>query len=563
MSEHDLSCVVIQQDTRQQQKLLQLMRACHPGVQIGLANGSVALKALLIRSPMLLFYAVPNDRALAGRYERRLLRLLQRLAPDCILVRMAPRAWLGLARVKPIKGAGVQNSEICTIATVNNSLLKQQLDYLLAYARLKAKFRQCKHLLSIAELRSQWLVEYAREAVAYITGEQHLHVNVAYLSLFELNAVSDAQALRVNSLVEPDDQTVFTAVKQTAEQYVKPSNKLLLTLKTIYGKRFRAEIRCIPAVYRGQRCVQLHVHPLLSGEQQAAAARLDHAEKTLASPWEQQSESARELEQSIQQQVQQHTQRPEQQVIPGQYTASAIPTMLDGAAIRQLQPAFKELLNLQGKDYPALLRAQPWLQYGKTTRLDYAQLLANAHDQSARFQLDYWNLQAALDFLAKQHGSPLSQQIVVSLGSWALTNVRQVAQLLKLLKKWPVLNKQLVLGLDSSVCLRRQKAARSLLPLYRASGVNLMFEQVRAGEDSLFSQMELAGSQLVQLHTSHARNMNIKDGVPEELQTLLQQMNEREVATVVSDVQNLNMLNLLSETTATYLQGPILDKFSR
>lgn len=561
MSEYELSCVIIKQDNVRQQKLLQLVRASYPDIKIGLANSSLALKALLTnRSPLLLFYSASHDEA-ATRYEHKLLRLLQRLAPDCILVQITQHDSLGLNQITPAKGtqdSGVQSSEVCTIASANDDSFKLQLDYVVAYARLKFKFRQCKHLLSIAELRSQWLVEYAREAVAYIAADEHLYVNVAYLSLFGLHTVSDARMLGVLNLIQSEDQAVFQAVQQAAEQHAKPSNKLLLTLRTIVGQRFRAEIRCVPAVYRGQRCVQLHVHPLLSSEQESAQAHVDSAEKVMTNPWEQQSDSALELAQQVQEQ--------EQQLKEGQQSIATTPTILACEVIQQLQPAFKEFLNLRGRDFPAMLRAQPWLQYGNT-RLDYKQLLANAHDQSTRFQLDYWNLQTALNFLTEQHSSPLVQQVVVSLGSWALTNVQQVAQLLKLLRKHPVINKELVLGLDSVVCLRRQKTAKFLLPLYKDTGASLMFEQVQATDEGgagadIFAMLELSGSSLVQLHADYASAMNTATGVPERLQMLLLQMSECEVATVVAGVQNLDVLNLLSETTATYLQGPILDRFS-
>ncbi len=544
MNEHPLSCVVIQQNTHQQQRLLLALRAAHSDIDIELAGDLSALKTLLARSPLLLFYAMADNDVVSRRQQHALLRLLQRLAYDCVLVCLTDQAWQALTPLKlPNKGMAAY-AEVCTIATGDSTQLRQQLDYLLAYVQLKAKFRQCKHLLRIAELRSRWLVDYSREAIAYLAANQHLHVNVAYRSLFGFYSAAEAQAMDVLNLVQFEHRAIFTAFSREAEQHNRPSNKLLLTLKAVRNQDnalFRAEIRCIPAVYHGQRCLRLHVSPLVPAEQRKRVARAGAMERP--NPWQEPSVSACQLPQHIHHQA---------------LGMDSLPAKSYSAALQQLQPMFNELLNLQGVDRPALLWARPWAQDTPTTRLDYAWLVANAPDEGARFQLDRRNLRATLHYLSAQKEAPALQQVVVSLGRWALTDAGQVASLLTLLKQQAALSNQLVLGVDSRVCLSHPKRVQPLLARYQAAGVTLMFEGVHHVDAPLLALLAPFKGCLVEAHASHAHAINTETGIPATLQTLLQQMSRRGVVTVVSGVQHIEVLNLLCATSAAYLQGPLL-----
>lgn len=291
MSEHSLSCLIIRRNSVRQQKLLKVLRASYSDVHTGLVSDLRTLKVLLQRSPMVLFYFVPEDGSKddnkAVRDEQNLLRIIQRASGDCILARVSSVSRQGLARIRPVNGPDHRDIDSCTLVTDGDISLQQQLNDLFTYARLKAEFRQCKRLLSIAEKRSQWLAEYAREAVAYIANDQHLYTNVAYLSLFGFKNFKQARQSSVSARVHADEQAIFKAVKREAERHIKPSNKLLLTLICADGSTFRAGVRFIPAVYRGQRCLQLHVQPVSNTDEQEQQQddSVEQQASNLSNPW--------------------------------------------------------------------------------------------------------------------------------------------------------------------------------------------------------------------------------------------------------------------------------------
>ncbi|MGB0846540.1 MAG: EAL domain-containing protein [Thiolinea sp.] len=538
MSEHEISCIIIRQDSARQRKLEAVLRDSDFNVKSWHANNLAELKNLLTRSPMVLFFPSSGG----NENEQKLLQLMQRLAPDCILAHVTARSWKGLVSTRN------GGTDVCSIATYHPVLLQQQVDYLFAYSRLKAEFRQCKHLLSIAELRSQWLVDYAREAVAYIASGRHLHVNIAYLTLFGFSSEAEALAADVLNLVQPAEHKIFTPLSLAAEQGASPSNKLLMTLRTGQGKPFRAEIRFIPSVYHGRRCIQLHVHPLLrhSDREQAAISRKKAAEPKRRDPWQEKSAATQKRQQKN-----------------NQVSNKGVLTALTKDSVKQLHPAFKELLNLKGGTQPALLAARPWLQYTNKVKLDYQQLLANAHDDATRFRLDYWNLVAALKFLAAKQDYPLQQLIMVELGSWILRDSQKTTRVLKLLQKSQSFNNQLILALDVRDCMRWRQASVRLLPLLRSTGVGILFDGVHQTGRELLALLEVSGGNMIRLDPEHAGQITATGEIQRSLQVLLQQMSGRNVNVVINGVEDINALNLLCETTAGYLQGPILEKFSR
>ncbi|PID99816.1 MAG: hypothetical protein CSA79_06360, partial [Thiothrix nivea] len=75
----------------------------------------------------------------------------------------------------------------------------------------------------------------------------------------------------------------FLSLSLETEQKISLPNKLLLDMNTAQGKAFRAEVRFIPSVFRGQRCVQLHVHPLL--DTTAVKSRVPAA-ASVSDPWQ-------------------------------------------------------------------------------------------------------------------------------------------------------------------------------------------------------------------------------------------------------------------------------------
>ncbi|MCF6190027.1 MAG: EAL domain-containing protein [Cocleimonas sp.] len=136
------------------------------------------------------------------------------------------------------------------------------LEYLIQAIQLKKEFRRCKHFLSVAEQRCQWLVDSSHEAVAFIGRDLHLYANTAYLGLFDIDSIHELPSIPVRELMVENERSLFDGFvkKQIRKHEIKHS--LVISLKKRNGKTFRANVHIIPSVYRGSPCLQLWVHPL-------------------------------------------------------------------------------------------------------------------------------------------------------------------------------------------------------------------------------------------------------------------------------------------------------------
>ena len=505
MSQHTVACVIVHQNPALSQILEVALRQTGFEIQLTYAKTWAELETSLATAPALVF--CPSD--LMQQREERLLELIQQRSPDSICVKVAQRHWEPLTtRVLAV--------ELCAISVGDADLLQQQINYLLNYSTLKTRFRQCKHLLSIAELRCQWLVDYAREPVAFVARGKHLHANVAYLSLFGFSSESEALATPLLSLISTDERQVFSTLCANAERSACPSNRLLLTLKRFDKKPFRAEIRFIPSVFRGQRCVQLHVHALVESTPPA-----------LANPWDQ--PVASQAKQT--------------------------------RASQQLQAHFQETLNLQTHTQPSLLIAEPNLLTASGTSISYRNLLASAK-QGGRFKLDWWTLRNALlhPLLQSQHRS--EHLILISVGDWIFKQASQFKALVKLLNNNQRLASQLILAIPMEACLTYSVLARQLFPTLKRSGVRLALDQVNTVNATLLAQIKQLKLDFIRLAPELAQAIVGQQTVSQPLHHLIQTFAQANLLVIIDGVRDIDSLNLLCLTSATYLQGDILNKFN-
>lgn len=505
MSQHTVSCLIVHQNPALSQILEAALRKTGFEIQLAYAKSWKELETLVTSSPALVF--CPSD--LMQQREEQLLDLLQQRSPDSICVKVSQRHWEPLStRVLAV--------EVCGISVGDADLLQQQIDYLLNYSVLKNRFRQCKHLLSIAELRCQWLVDYAREPVAFVARGRHLHANVAYLSLFGFNSESEVLATPLLRLVSADEREVFSSLCANAERSACPSNRLLITLQRFDKKPFRAEIRFIPSVFRGVRCVQLHVHALVEA-----------TNKPLPNPWEQPVKRA-----------------------------------ANGANKPKLQDNFQETLNLHANKCPALLIAEPSLVNANGKSVGYSNLVRDA-EKRGRFQLDWWNIRSALLHPLLQRKQNTDHLILISLGDWIFKQAAQVKALIKLLNTNRRLASQLVLAVPVEACLSYSVLAHQVLPALQQSGAQLALDQVSSVNASLLAQMKQVNIGMVRLAAEQGHTMVGQAAVPQHLHDLIQTFDQTGTVVIVDGIRDITSLNLLCVTSATYLQGEILNKFTR
>lgn len=507
MSQHTVSCVIVHQNVELSQVLEAALRKTNFEIQLEYAKNWAELETALATAPALVF--CPSD--LMQQREERVLDLLQQRSPDSICVKVSQRHWEPLTtRVLAV--------ELCAISTSDADLLQQQIDYLLNYSSLKYRFRQSKHLLSIAELRCQWLVDYAREPVAFVARGRHLHANVAYLSLFGFSSEAEALATPLLRLISMHEREVFSSLCANAERSACPSNKLLLTMRRFDKQPFRAEIRLIPSVFRGQRCVQLHVHVLVEAREQV-----------LPNPWSQpvaaRANGNKELSQ-------------------------------------KLRAEFQEALNLHANTQPSLLTAEPILVAANGTRLNYANLVRDA-EPKGRFQLDWWTLRSALLHPLLQRKQNHDHLILVSLGDWVFKQATQVKALVKLLHANQRLASQLVLAIPVDALLAHSVLARQVLPAIRQTGARLALDQVNSVNATLLAQIKQLDMQLVRLAPELVHAMVGQQVISQQLYNLIQTFAQTELTVIVDGISDITSLNLMCLTAATYLQGDILNKFTR
>lgn len=526
-----MNCLVIQQNGTGQRKLDKALQYGNFRLSCRYARNSAELERYLNTSPGLLFCPA----TISAAQKKKLHNLLYQLAPDCIVVYYSDHQWHAL-------NTTTNGIQVAAITIAHPELLQQQLHYLLAYAQLRTEFRHCKHLLRIVEQRSQWLVDYAREAVAYITRNQHLYVNAAYLSLFGFEAEIDALSMTVSKLVAAKNHKSFLSLSLETEQKVSLPNKLLLDMKTARGRPFRAEVRFIPSVFRGQRCIQLHVHPLLDSLDSSPGHTGKQAQAA-HNPWKVRIPTVN---------------KPQQQPV----TPPAPVKKQRPKAAETLQAYFPELLNLRGSEKPALFAAQPYLEKGKE-KVAYPQLLQR-FIAAQRFRLDKWNVQSALDYLSKRRDHPLTHQVWVELGDWLFTDKPSVTELVKFLQRSHPVNSGLILSVNIETAMRYRSRSIKILPLLRKTGVHLALDHVTQHTPELLALLEISQAEYIRSHENLIRpTEHFAQKLSENLQQLLEHSEEAGYDIVVDGVRDINTMNKLCETNVAYLQGEVLAKFKR
>nr|CAA6828196.1 MAG: Unknown protein [uncultured Thiotrichaceae bacterium] len=529
MNQHVMRCLVIKQNGGGQSNLEAALRRSHFKPEYQYINNSTELYQCLEYLPALLF--CPGSMSAAQREQ--LTKVVYKWAPDCIVAYSSVNQWSGLSK-------DLNRVATCTLTTGKPAELWQQLDYLLAYAQMKSEFRDCKHLLNIIEQRNQWLVEYSREAVAYISGNQHLYVNAVYMNLFGFDTELGALNASVLKLVLPAHQQAFSSLSRESERKAALPNKVLLHMCSS-GKKarpFRAEVRFIPAVFRGQRCIQLHVHPLVD----SSADGTKSTKLTAPDPWTvrlpaTQNNAVKKAKKSVGQSVKKVVVRENH---------------------NRLKVDFKELLNLKGSSNLAAFMVQPYLKQSGE-KISGRQLQSKLNDR-ARQVLNEQCLEAAVRYLYKRFSHPLKHLVWVELGEWVFTDSKRLEWLLNFLNKNKKINTTLVISLDVGSCTRLRESAVKVLPLLQSTGVKIALDGVRQLMPEVLAIQNISQAILLRTHPDLLKETRESGVISEALNQVLQ---FQQASIVVDGVRDVSTMNLLCDSDAGYLYGDVLDKFSR
>ncbi len=193
---------------------------------------------------------------------------LHRHHPDTIIIFLSNDR---KSRALTVHKSGLERCIIAWDDIANNTPL---LHVVLSYSHLKSQFRDCKRLLHTTEKRGHWLVSSSREAVAYLHNNNFIQGNAAFLSLVHVNHQKTLRNIPVDRFVHPSDRAAFQAFIRNHSRDASNSYVLHLNLQTIRGNSFRANIRAIPTVLSGIRCMQIWIKPTTLSIEEAKKANI-------------------------------------------------------------------------------------------------------------------------------------------------------------------------------------------------------------------------------------------------------------------------------------------------
>lgn len=463
-----------------------------------------------------------------------LMEALRRHSPDTLLVWVSRDEWQGLT-------TWLMGVESCTLPLEDTEYFSQYVDFLLRYSGVKREFRQCKHLLGVAELRCHWLVDYSWEAIAYIANGMHLYANNAYITLFGFESLAEVRSMLVSHLVETGERNVFETMAKAADVGSRPSGRLLTSLRTLNGEKVRAEIRFIPAVFKGKRCTQLHVRPLERHVGLSAALKVND------NPWENTEKRLQETPIPIASEPMVAA-----QVAPLQSVKPPVSTKSNGQS--SMKMAFARTMRLRQR-LPEVVLAEPGFMQDSGQLLAHDALIKQLGKADSRFRLDYWSLGQAVKKLAAQSDKASGYLIFVSVGEAILNNEKRLKRMLELLRESPEAARRIVIGIQYQDCITHLSQFAKVVKLLRAVGVHLALDNV-TDDTRVLQLVKTAKPAFVRLSPTAVTRLARSNEVAKQLHKLVRGLSEGS-RVIVSGVNEVAALNLVYATSAAYVEGKI------
>jgi EAL domain-containing protein (putative c-di-GMP-specific phosphodiesterase class I) len=529
MNKQKIHCVIIDRNAEMTAFLDAALRSIKRPVQLHAAVTLPQMVSLLKDlKPHILFCPYIRDE----HSSRKLIDVLQKYSLDTLLVWLTEDQWQGLTH-------WLLGVEFCILPTNDIDYFRNYIDFLIRYATIKSNFRQCKKLLHISEIRCHWLVDYSWEPIAYIAKGMHLYANYAYLSLLGFNSVKHAQSVALEQIIDEEEQAIFTTLSSLAMMVNEPSNRLLTTLITLDGQKLRADIRFIPAVLKGRRCIQLHVRPVEQGKTPLSPVLLSG--KT---PWDQ-------LPKPTTSQLEPLTTTSIRSTIAPSKSESASEVHLP---IVGMKAHFNQLIKLKAS-MPDLYLAEPIFQSGGGVTADYGTLTNKLSTSLGRFRLDYWNIAQALAKLKQTRVKGDSIVCFVALGEAIFTNETLLIQLINFLIKQKDDTPYLILGLASTYCARYTQFIPRLLKLLRQTQVQVALNQLELDNNAL-KLIDIVKPDFIFLEPNTLEKIRKQAKNAQQFQLWLKQL-DTNTQLIVSEVNDIKALRFLKHAGVTYLNGNI------
>lgn len=532
MKKQKILCVVIDQNAEVTVAIDAALRESGFPAQLEFISSAQSLIPVLHeKRPHILF--CPQIRA---DKLRAWLEVLQRHSPDTLLIWISRDEWQGLT-------TWLLGVESCTLPINDLDYFIQYVDFILHYSALKHEFRHCKHLLGVAELRCHWLVDYSWEPIAYINQGMHVYANHAYISLFGFESLPKVRIVPVNELVDKADLPIFESLYQTALLNNKLSNRVLITLHTLQRQTIRAEVRFIPAVLKGQRCAQLHVKPL----EQIQQANTDNRANN---PWQEVPESIAQQSSAIGNPFNMATTNTQPAI-----TVAQLNPHVAAERLAKMQMYFRKSMRLV-EGMPNLFFAEPGFRQPDGRVTNFSSLTQQLGQTEGRFKLDYWNLGQVIRKLTAQTGKPPSYLIFVSVGEAIFDNENNLNRFKALLKAHVSTSKSLVIALPVKVFTQTNEKALEFLRFLQEAGVYTALDGLTP-DASAWNLLKTIKPSVVRL-TIHSAKPTRKSYLT-HLKQRLQQLSEMKIRVIVNGIDDVNVLKILQNSSATYLQGNLFE----
>ncbi len=531
MKKQKIHCVVIDRDVEVTASLDAALRDSDVLLDLEAVTAVQQIVPVLAeKKPQLLF--CPYGKNTKGN--KTLLEALQRYSPDTLLVWISRDEWQGLT-------TWLMGVESCTLPLDDPEYFRQYIDFLLRYSSIKQEFRQCKHLLGVAELRCHWLVDYSWEAIAYIHNGMHLYANNAYVTLFGFESLAEVRSMPVAHLVDIAERNVFITMSKVIDTGSKPSNRLLTSLRTLNNEIIRAEIRFIPAVLKGKRCTQLHVRPI------DRQVRVNPALKKTDNPWEQTEKRRQEIP------------------VPGSMTKS-VAAQVEPLQVRRqaakttsvvsagLNMSYSRTMRLRQR-LPEILVAEVGFRQQNGEALSHEAVLKKLGQGGGRFRLDYWSLGQAVIKLSAQPSKTSGYLIFVSMGEAIFNNEGRLKQVLELLRTSPEAARRIVIGIQYQDCVTHVRTVTKVSKLLKATGIHLAVDNLLEDAQAL-QLMKMVKPPFVRLSPAMSARLARSIDVARQLHKMVHHLSETS-RVIVNGIDEVAALNLVYATAAAYVQGKI------
>jgi hypothetical protein len=368
----------------------------------------------------------------------------------------------------------------------------------------------------------------------------HLYANYAYLSLLGFKSVKHAQSVALEQIIDEEEQAAFSTLSSLAMMVNEPSNRLLTTLISLDGQALRADVRFIPAVLKGRRCIQLHVRPVEQVKTSLSPVLLSG--KT---PWDQlPKQSATKLESLVN--------TPKSTSVTNALDISP-EVHLPIAGIK----AYFNLLTKLKPNLPDLYLAEPVFQSGGGVKADYLTLTNKLSTSLGRFRLDYWNIAQALAKLKQAKNKSDNMLCFVALGEAIFTNETLLIQLINFLIKQKDYTSYLILGLATPSCIRYMQFIPRLLKLLKQTQIQIALDNL-ALDSNTTKIINMVKPNYIRLQADTLEKIRKQAKSAQQFQMWLKQL-DSDTHLIVSEVNDNKALRFLKHAGAAYLSGSVIE----